>query len=400
MRWLALAAVGALAFGGTCHSDEDRDEPATATATAIATPSPTTIPDPLGPPPGDAASALAGLARLFASEPATVGCSTAPKAAWNATCLDGDVDGDRTLDAAYLVPLHPVAPTDGAPAVVVLRRGVGGPLERFPMDGEADASVPGVAAFSIADRTGDSAAELTYLRSACTASVCSSLLQIQAWDGTAWRDLGSGDDGIMGVSGIDFTGSGPATKVTIRGGRLSAPGAGPTRTVTTTYGLSAGRYRAVARITAPPEYLYHAILDADALFDQAKFDDAVAAYRAALANPGLKDWRKETGKGDGRAELGGYALLRLAIAMAAASHDPTPALDAAIQSSGEPIWVAAAEAFRQGFQDHGGVHAGCLAATDYLASVAPPADNPAYVRAMFDYGFANPGKAYRDVCPL
>jgi hypothetical protein len=167
-----------------------------------------------------------------------------------------------------------------------------------------------------------------------------------------------------------------------------------------TYQLSAGRYRQVARVPDVPEYLYHAILDADALFDQAKFNDAVAGYRAALANSMLQDWRKETGKGDGRAELGGYALLRIAIGTAAANEDPTAAIDAAIQASREPLWVRAAEEFRRGFQDRSGVHAGCVAVTNYLTKVTPTADNAAYVKAMFDYGFANPGKTYREICPL
>lgn len=400
VRWFALAAASALALGGACHSDDDGDDPATVAPTITAAPSPTPIPDPLGPPPADVASALAGLARLFATEPASFGCWPEPEAAWKAFCAESDVDGGGKLDTAYLIPLHPIASTALSPAVVILRRTNGGPLERFPVDGEADVSILGVAAFSLADRTGDAIAELSYLRNACTVSACSSLLQVQAWDGTAWRDIGPGDDGVVAVTGIEITGTGAATKIAIRGGKLNTPGAGPTRTFTATYALSAGRYRLLARLPSPPEYLYHAILDADALFDQAKFDEAAAAYAAATANGTLKDWRAETGKGDGRAELGGYALLRIVIALAAANEDPTAAIDAVIQSSREPLWAGAAEEFRRGFQDRGGVHAGCAAVTNYLARVTPAADNAAYVKAMFDYGFANPGKTYQDICPL
>jgi hypothetical protein len=400
MNWRVLLALGALVLSGACHSAGSGDDPPTAAPSPTSAPSPTATPDPLGPPPADAAAAVAGLTGFFASQPGAGGCADRLKSAWGVFCLEGDVDGDGKADAAYLVPIHPAASAAAAPAVVVLRRARGGPFERFPAEGDADASALGLLAFSIADRNGDLTAEISYLRNSCTATACSGLVQIQSWDGTAWRDIGPGDDGVVAVSGIEFTGKAADTKIAVRGGKMTAPGAGPTRPVSTTYQLNAGRYRVAARSPAVPEYLYHAVLDADALFDLARFDDAVAAYRAALANPALKDWRTETGKGDGRAELGGYALLRIAIATAAANGDPTAALDAAIQASREPLWVGAAEEFRRGFQDRSGVHSGCVAVTNYLTKVTPTADNAAYVKAMFEYGFANPGKTYRDICPL
>jgi len=148
-------------------------------------------------------------------------------------------------------------------------------------------------------------------------------------------------------------------------------------------------------------YLYNAIQDADAKFDAGDFAGAVKLYRAAMADPKLKDWQKEAKNVDGRAGLESYALFRIAVATAASGADATEAIDTTILEAKDPLFRFAAERFRDGLLGRGTVTAGCAAATAYLSITNAAADNPAHLREVFDYGYANlPVVQPKDVCPL
>jgi len=145
-----------------------------------------------------------------------------------------------------------------------------------------------------------------------------------------------------------------------------------------------------------PQYLIHAILDADALFASGRYPEAAVAYVSAAERTDLKDWQAEVGAGDGRGRLTGYARFRAAVAIAASGADATAAFDAAIARGTEQAFITATEAFRKGLKEGGSVHAGCLEATRYLTSPGVPA----YLRLVFDYGYANPQKTAAEICPL
>lgn len=296
-----------------------------------------------------------------------------------------------------LVPLAGPGLRSPHPAVIFAWRSSGTAADRFPAAGaDADESPAGRSLFAISDRTGDTRAELVYLTKRCTASTCNALPEIQSWDGTAWRDLGPADLGIENLDRLEFTGRGDASKLILHGGRVRSMGAGPSRTRTVTYGFDGRRYVVEDTLYEKPEYLYHAILDADALVDAAKYAQAIAAYEAAIANKDLKDWKLESKGEDGRADLTAYALFRIAIVTAADAKSPTAALDAVIAGTENVLFKRAAQTFRQGFQEGGTVHAGCLSATSYLSS--PP--NPQTLVEMFDYGTVNPRKSALDICPF
>ena len=253
----------------------------------------------------------------------------------------------------------------------------------------------------MADRDGDGHDEVVFLATGCTANSCSSQAHVEAWDGTAWRDIGPAMGSTANLTEASFTGSGGASVLIEHGGLVTGPGAGPSRAVTRVYKYSDSRYRLTSETYDPATYLIQAIQDADALFDAGNFAGAISAYNAAIKNTTLLDWQKENNKGDGRASLDSYALLRIAIATAASGDDPGPAVDAVITDGEEPLFVNAAETFRQGFRDKGTLHAGCVAVTNYLSITTADSDNPARLRAIFDYGYANlPIKTFQDVCPL
>lgn len=392
---LALAGLAA-----SCRHGDAAPAPsatatlATSTPGATATDSPT--PDLLGPPPRDPAEASTRLQAFLAAIPGPCAGAIMLQAAWDAACASGDLDGDGRIDTAVLVP---IAAEDGRPpgtGLVLVKRASLDRLERFPPGGEADTSLSGKTIFGIAERTGDSRAELAILASTCGASTCSSRLYLESWDGSAWRDRGPAT-WIDGLDQVSFEGPGTRAKLIMHGGIINATGAGPQRAATTTFTFDGVGWGTRTVLPDPPAYLFHAIRDADELFDHGKFEEAARAYAAAIESKDLKDWRQEEDGTNGRDNLVGYALLRIAVATAARGEDANHALDSAIRDSKDPLFANAALAFRKGFQESGGVHGGCLEVTQYLGA----AGVPELIRQAFDYGFANhPIKAFRDVCPL
>jgi hypothetical protein len=371
---LILAAGAALLMLAACgrHDNSSPGQtPATATAPASSpevTPTPVDL---LGPPPADPEAAEKALERYFGTAP--VSCDDTVQQRWSVQCATGDLDGDGKADVAMLIPLAGMGLRSPDPAAVLVRRAGGLRFEHFPTSRiEADASASGRELFAVADRTGDARPELVYVSKGCTASTCRDLVEIQSWDGTAWRNVGPPDLGIENLETASFTGTGDKSTLVLRGGRLNALGAGPSRARTVTYLFDGTRYSASNVAYDPPEYLYHAVLDADALFEDARWDAAIAAYRAAVAAPNLRDWKYESQGMNGRAELNAYALFRIALATTAAGENPTSALDEVITASKDELFPRLAVAFRQGFQQGGSPQQGCLAVTTYLATPLYP----------------------------
>jgi hypothetical protein len=122
---------------------------------------------------------------------------------------------------------------------------------------------------------------------------CNARVEIQAWDGTAWRNAGPADAGINNLETAEFTGQGSQSALTLRGGKIESLEDGPTRLGTATYTFDGVRYSGTKAEYDAPVYLYHAIVDADALFGRKDFSGAAATYRAAIENTALKDWKQE-----------------------------------------------------------------------------------------------------------
>lgn len=394
-----MALLAGACRSGDAHQDAATPSPDASQHTApTPTASGTPTPDPYTTPPKDASTAIAALTAVLAA--ANEPCPPRLQSAWHAVCVVTDVDGDGKLDTAYFLPLSGPSPTSPTPGVVLVRRGATGAFDQFALEAEVDASPIGRLFFTVSERTGDATPDVAFVTTACAGATCTSRAHVEKWDGTAWRDVGPADAGIANVDRMSFDGSGAQSRITIHGGVVTSPGAGPTRAATTTYRLSGGRYVVESVKSEPAIYLYHAILDADALFSAGDFAKAAAAYQAAIDNPALKDWKKENGEAPGRPFLQGYALFRIALAAAAQGQDANPPLDATITRSPDALFAYAAERFRSGFQENGSVHAGCLTANTYLALVTPDGDNPAHVRDGFFYGHANPMRTFADICPL
>ncbi|HMO54920.1 MAG TPA: hypothetical protein PJ994_10485, partial [Tepidiformaceae bacterium] len=161
-------------------------------------------------PPLNAADARLRLEPLIAGGRAD--CPEEVVESWQAVCAFGDIDGDGETDIAVLFPLPRANPLPPHPGMVLVGRSGSTTADQFGQDGSVDASILGIDIFGVVDRDGREGAEVSYLRNTCTLSGCTSLVHVQRWDGTAWRDIGPGDDGVMNVEAVRIEGELAATR--------------------------------------------------------------------------------------------------------------------------------------------------------------------------------------------
>lgn len=394
-RRLVVLAAACLVAAAACRGGSGPPAPTAApeTVTPTATTAPptaTATPDPLAQLPETAASATAWVKKAI--EVSAAGACPAAIVNAGGKCATGAASGSGASDVAILLPVKSRAAVSPAPAMVFAWSASQQKLTPFSEDLTADAGPLGSGFFSFEDRTGDGLADIAYLQNVCGATGCTSRAVVLSWDGTAWRDVGPGDS-IANVDAAAWEGAGASSELTMHGGKLpptAPPESGPTRASKTTYTLSGGRFRVDAVVKDPPEYLYHAVEDADDAF-AADPGNSRAAYEKVIASKDLKDWKLKPGDADRRPSLVGYAMFRLAVIDAALGRDPTAALDRVIRESKEPLFVYLAESFRNGFQARGGVVGGCAEANLYLRTPQGSGTDPGgYVAQLFNYGYANP----------
>jgi hypothetical protein len=405
---LAVVLLAGSFFVAGCRGGAAQDAPpATATtrpvdtATAVV-PTATPTPDPLTTVPTSQAEAEAMIEKALGPDFSPPCPDSLLRAGIG--CAGGEATGDGANESAYLVPVKGSSKEQPYSSTVFIWSSQSKKLEPFAADLTADSSILGHAFFQMKDRTGDGRADLSYIQNTCGATGCSSRAVVLSWDGTAWRDVGPGE-AVSNVDAISWDESGSASVLVIHGGKLppeAPPESGPTRASTTRYTLTTGRYGVSEVAKDPPEYLYHAVEDADSEFSR-DLAGSQAAYKKVIESTGLKDWKLKADDPDRRPSLAGYAMFRLATIDAALGKDPTVALDRVIRESKEPLFVYLAEAFRNGYQARGGVVGGCAEANLYLRTPqAGGADPGAYVAQLFNYGYANPpgSKWMAKLCPF
>src|SRR5512140_3685056 len=271
-----LIAVAVVITGTACAGSRPHDG-ATTTAeasqspseTATASPPATPTPDQLAIAPRTSDDARSGLEAEIRAAP-TEACPARLRTSWNVRCASADLDGDGKADTAYLVPLQPAGRTGAAPAAVFVLRSGDQSLAEIRLESEADASRMGQEFFAAINRTVDGrTAQVSVLSAACTATGCTYGIHLETWDGTAWRDIGPTET-IDFLDRVEFAQSRGQFQLLAHTGVVQAAGAGPTRATTLMYTFDGRRFAQRTESADKPVYLFHAIEDADAKFQDAR----------------------------------------------------------------------------------------------------------------------------------
>ena len=175
----------------------------------------------------------------------------------------------------------------------------------------------------MADRTGDAKSDLSYLQNVCGATGCKTFAAVLTWDGNSWRDIGPGGEPTGNVDMVKWDGAGAASKLSVRGGKLTEAvekEAGPSRAATITYEFVSTRYIETSRVPDEPAFLYHALVDAEAVFRVTRRPPSRHSRRSSTSRISPTGVRRELLKGPA-ASHPGPGPFRIVLANAVLQRD-------------------------------------------------------------------------------
>lgn len=287
-------------------------------------------------------------------------------------------DPDSTGYAvAYESPVTPAAPP-----------GIDAP--ETPPDGQSIHPI-----LAIGDLFGSGNGGVAYETRACGAHTCSTSVHVLRGTDSG-LDIVTPAEGITLESGdasIQDTDGDGVREIVLTGGQIGSVGAGPQREVTQTWAWNGNAYALQSTEQAPPQFLYHAVKDADALFDEGQYIETRDAYVAAAEDPTLRAWMPDRNE---RAELESYALFRAGLAELLAQGDVAAAngyFDRA-QAYTMTLHTQLGGSFQAAYAAKGEISAGCAAVRDDIFL------NLAEYQAFWDFGYANPEFDPDSVCPF
>lgn len=270
---------------------------------------------------------------------------------------------------AYETPVMHVPPPEGTP----------GPLKPLMFAG---------------DLIGDGGGAVAWTSVECGAHTCVTTAHAVRGTGATYETVAPAEDIRMdtatSVSVADAPGGGKL--IVLTGGTIRSVGAGPPRDRTDTWAWDGSAFKLASSVPAKPVFLYHAITDADALFDAGKFPEAEAAYLAAMDDAELVVWTKD----NERDELTAWALFRAGVAEVLGAGDSGKAqeyLDRGNALSGT-LNHQLAGSFSAAYAAKGSASIGCSAARDDVSA------NLAEYEAFWDFGYGNPKFDPAKVCPF
>ena len=311
-----------------------------------------------------------------------------------ARCATGDIDGDRRDEFVFLLTVPAGEPP------------YAGEVWFFQSDDEdyrlfasarqlVNEVIAGVQIVSADDFTGDGSPDIVVSWQWCDASRCvTDLLVASAHRGTL-ENLAPDDAAVEALESItveDVTGDSRLDLVLVAGG-VTSPGAGPPRRFTRTLSWSGLRFF-VVDVPDLPDYVFHALVDADAAFAAADYAAARQLHFDAARDRTLEDWKLQAGNPPGREELVPYALFRAGLA-ALRGGDSSGALllfAQAVSGHESSLHGVAAATYLAALTEGRTPLEACSAMETYLQTRA--AD---FARA-WDYGFANPEHSITAIC--
>ena len=396
MKW-AWMALPFLALTLTaCDSGGSADSTPAASPTTVLT----AVPDvPVPDPPASLADYPQALADYATAVPgAAAACLSSVFVAWSMPSLTADkgcrsanTDADDDLELVVAVSADVLDPLSGVTVpsflVAVLDPVGQGYVPAFqssiyPLPTDTDQASP---ILDAGDLNADGKGEFAFASQFCGESACLDLAYILEGNGDGYEAIGP-QDGIGIAEGtfefIDEGGDG-SKELLATGGAIATAESGPQRPRTEVWAWDGSTYSLSETRPGESQYLYHRILDADALLAASDYAGAIAAYQASAADQALLLWKPDQAE---REELRAYALYRVALAQLLSSGDATAAnasLDEAKAISGT-LHAQLAAAFQAGYAAKGEVGVGCAAVQDDVRL-----NEPEYA-AFWDFGDGEP----------
>jgi hypothetical protein len=435
---LAAATAASVLLLAACGGGGGGDQPAaspTPTVTAAATAPSVAVP----PAPSEFTAYPDAIAAYLTEARGDGTCLADVFAAWvmpqptpHADCLQADLDGDGLSDdyVVRIVDAHTIGPplevpdpaaraeaepvslggdililhgSDAGYAVVyraTVRDGEAIPFERFLNP----------AILGAQDYNDDGKIEVAFTGTECGAHTCMTSVFVVGWDGSEYVDLFAEPVMVpwtkpIEIEFLDLNADG-IQEIRIPAGTISSVGAGPQRDSVLTYGWNGTNYVLTDTRYSASDFLYFAVVDADAAYAEGNPARATSLYRKAIEDTSLKDWKEGLGTGaHDRDELVPYARFRFYLTQTTLL--PTTDVETALSLVGSieglareypnSLHAQAAERFGEVYREQGtpqaGLTAGCAAFAGFLEERRSEFD------AAWDYGYANPKPEPEQLCP-
>ena len=318
-------------------------------------------------------------------------------------CIAANTDDDPAIELVAVITTKlttPGATTDTQFEIVVFDPTADGFIVGYESDpndlippGRTESIKPLLAA---GDLNKDGGGEFAYESANCGATTCFDTVHILKGTASGYVSIAPPDGIAMSFATAKFEdvdGDG-AKELLLNGGAVGSVGAGPPRTRTETWAWNGATYALRSTALNKPEYLYHAVKDADTLFAAGKYSEAETAYAAIVGETSLKVWMEQKRE---RNELESYSLFRAGLAVLQNGGDAAKAndyLDRARAYHPQTLHDQLAGSFKAGYNAKGSVSIGCAAVRDDIAA------NLAEYQAFWDFGYANPPFDADTICPF
>jgi hypothetical protein len=346
-----------------------------------------------------------------------------PEPAFGPPCAAADLDGDgrdeyvvRIADPAAEPPVSETPPPTGPLAssgdILVLDDSGDGYEVVFRASArEGLIAVSNPTILGADDYNNDGKAEAAFTGASCGAHTCMTSTFIVGWDGSEYVDLFAEPMSLpwtepSEIEFLDLNADG-VKEIRIPAGMISSVGAGPQRESVLTYDWDGTDYVLTRTRYASSDFLYFAVVDADAAYAEGELARATSLYRKAIEDTSLTDWNEGLGTGvRDRDELVPYARFRFYLTQITLL--PTTDVDTALSLVGSieglvqeypnSLHAQAAERFGEAYRGQetpqAGLTGGCAAFRAFLE------ERRAEFDAAWDYGYANPMPEPEQLCPL